>query len=339
MKPRDYQLKVVDIAKKHSRAGFEMVTGSGKTFTMALLMNALQLRTLIIVPTLELKNQLHSVFLSLFGDTRWFTVENIDSPRLKTDTKYDVLILDECHRAASATYRKLNKIAWTGIYYRYFFTGTFFRNDKEERLLLESITGKCKFKFGYKDAIEAKAIVPVEAYYIELPKIPVKGTTYAQVYSELVVNRADRNNIIANLLNKLHSQDISTLCLVREVAHGDKLKTLSGAAFIHGNDPDRTKILKWFNSKKLHTLIATTGVAGEGVDTKPAEYIIIAGLGKSSVQFQQQIGRGIRTYPGKQSCKIILFKDVSHKFTKNHFNEQLKILRDVYGVVPIKLDL
>ena len=100
------------------------------------------------------------------------------------------------------------------------------------------------------------------------------------------------------------------------------------------------KLIDDFNRQKTHPiLIGTTGVLGEGIDTRPAEWIIIAGLGKSKNQFMQNIGRGIRVYPGKKSCKVILFKDGSHKWTLKHFKEQCMILKEVYGIVPMRLEL
>ena len=38
------------------------------------------------------------------------------------------------------------------------------------------------------------------------------------------------------------------------------------------------------------------------------------------------------------SCKIITFLDKSHKWTRDHFSTQVKILREEYGCEIIKLD-
>lgn len=337
--PYNEQLEAVRAAKVHCRGTFSMVTGSGKSYTMAMLVKELGLRTLIVVPNLNLKTQLTATFKAIFRDLSNITIENIDSPALATATDYDCLIIDEAHHVAASTYRKLNRKAWTGIYHRYFFTATPYRSNDEEQLLMESISGKIIYTLGYEKAVSQGLVVPMEAYYIDVPKREVEGYTWAQVYNELVVSNVARNQIIGNLIAQLHFTGKSTLTLVKEIKHGEALSELTGAGFANGQNEDCQMLIEAFSAKKLTTLVATTGVAGEGTDTKAAEYIIIAGLGKSKNQFVQQCGRGFRRYPGKETVKVIIFRDLSHKWAKAHFKAQVKILRDEFGVIPVKLPL
>src|SRR6185295_4275346 len=109
--------------------------------------------------------------------------------------------------------------------------------------------------------------------------------------------------------------------------------------FANGQDDTTRHYIKKFNNRELLSLVGTTGILGEGVDTKPCEYVIIAGLGKAKSAFMQQVGQAIRTYPGKETAKIILIKDKSHKFLLRHFNTQVRILKEEYGVTPMKLEL
>lgn len=327
------------------RGTISAVTGFGKSITMAMLITYLGCKTLVIVPNLGLKAQLIATFTELFGNLNSITVENIDSPNLNKPGDYDCLIIDEAHHAAAKTYRTLNKKMWGGIYYRFFFTGTAFRSRDEEQLLLESITGSVIYSIDYHQAVAARYITPVEAYYVDLPKTATDAYTWADVYSSLVVNNANRNRIISDLLASLHRQNLPTLCLVKEIAHGNRIieNLVSdhkfGIPFVQGDNEYNSVLIEAFNAKFKPLLLGTNGCLGEGVDTRPAEYIIIAGLGKSKNQFIQQVGRGLRKCEGKQSCKIILFRDSSHKYTLRHFNAQKKILLDVYGVKPVKLNV
>lgn len=310
-----------------------MPTGTGKSKVIQMIVNAFKLRTLIIVPSLEIKHQLKSLFIGF----NYVTVLNIDATELPMHTNYDILIIDECHHAAAKTYRRMNKISWNKIYHRFLFTATPFRNDSEETLLFEAICGQIIFELPYKRAVAMGYIVPVEAYYIDCDTQLTDGFTYREVYNDLVVNNKDRNEKIAVLLNRL--KDYSTLCLVREVKHGKKIEVLTGFNFTHGEDDESREFIRQFNSGGIMTLIGTTGIMGEGIDTKPAEYVIIAGGGKAKSQFMQAIGRALRNYPGKTSAKIIIFRDTSHRFMTKHFNLQKKILLDEYGVRLIKLSL
>ena len=142
--------------------------------------------------------------------------------------------------------------------------------------------------------------------------------------------------MIGALLGRL---DKPTLCLVREVIHGKILSDLTGYPFVSGEDDESRDYIRQFNAGEIKTLIGTTGILGEGVDTKPCEYVVIAGLGKAKSQFMQAVGRAVRTYPGKESAKVIIFNDRSHKYLIRHYNEQSRILLDEYGIKPVKLIL
>jgi superfamily II DNA or RNA helicase len=268
------------------------------------------------------------------------TIENIDSKRLPGLKDFDCLIVDEMHHVAAKTYRDLNKKAWNGIYYRYFFTATPYRSRTEENILLESVAGQLIYEVSYKTSVDKGYIVPVEAYYIDLPSDkPDLVGSYASVYKKGVVQSQKHNELVATLIEKLHESKLSTLCIVKEIEHGDNLVNLSGAAFANGQSEDCRQLIDWFSTGKLKTLIATHGVAGEGVDTRACEYVLLPIPVKSKNLFMQIIGRGVRKYPGKESAKIILFRNTNHKWFKTAFKDQCKILKEEFGIAPAKLDI
>lgn len=326
-------------AIRANRGTISMPTGTGKSLVIALIAKQLNLATLIVVPNLEIKKQLQESLSALLPSAD-ITIENIDSSALQTTKKkFDVLMIDEAHHVAAKTYQKLNKGQWNGIYYRFFLTATPFRNNNEEELLLKSIAGEVVYRLTYRDAIAKGYIVPVEAYYLEMPKVKTDAHTWAEVYSELVVNNQARNEAIALLLLRLNKEGKSTLCLVKEIKHGTILSEMTNIPFANGQDEDTRVEITRFNKGKIKSLIGTSGILGEGVDTKPCEFVIIAGLGKAKSAFMQQVGRAVRTYPGKESAKVILIKDSSHKFTKAHFKSQCDVLLDEYKVIVDKIEL
>jgi superfamily II DNA or RNA helicase len=336
-------------AATEHRGIITLPTGCGKTLVTALIAVRLNVKTLIVVPSVELVKQTLQALQEWFGaasvgraeEKKNLTVENIDSNSL-WDEKHDYhcVIIDEYHHGAAKTYRELNKKIWKSIYYKFGTTATPYRNKDEERMLLESILSKIIYQLDFKTAINNSYITPVEAYYCDLPRIEVEGYTWAQVYNQLVVGRSDRNQIIASILSNLRDAGQSTLCMVKEVQHGINIQSfLQGVDFIKGENDNNRELILSFCLRERIALIGTEGVLGEGIDSKPCEWVIIAGLGKSKPRFMQQVGRGVRKYPGKSSTKVIIFRDPSHKFTLRHFNAQCKILRDEFGVVPIKLTL
>ncbi len=336
---RPYKSQTEAVYNLETRSGIVMPTGSGKSMIIAMTILKRQVSTLVVVPTLEIKHQLKSTLTEFFGSLEHIRVENIGSTALKKLKGYPHLIIDECHHAASKTYQTLNKACWNEAYYRLFLSATFFRNQNNEQLLFEGICGPVTYELTYKEAVKAGSIVPVEAYYYEVPKQKVDEHTWAGVYSKLVVNNQTRNELIAVLLLRLLSADKSTLCLVKEIKHGRILSEMTGVPFINGEDAESRAYLSAFNSGAIKAIIATTGVVGEGIDTKPCEYVLIAGLGKAKSAFMQQVGRSVRTYPGKESAKVVLFLDKSHKWTKAHFAAQRTVLKDEYGVLLSKLEV
>jgi superfamily II DNA or RNA helicase len=330
-----WQVEALAAAERWGRGIISACTGSGKSRVIALIASRFNVKTLVVVPTLEIKKQLQSGLKGLKN----VTVENIDSPALKTPKGYDMLIIDECHHVAANTYQKLNKTAWKGIYYRFFLTATPFRNRQDENLLFEGIAGQVIYRLTYKEAVKQGYIVPVEAYYIDVPRQEIEVDTWAAVYSQLVVHNEARNSLITQLMVQLNAAGKSTLTLVKEIAHGDNLSCDGAFLFANGQDEESREFIQLFNDGKIKRLIGTTGVLGEGVDTKPCEYVIIAGLGKAKGAFMQQVGRAVRKHPGKESAIVIIFRDPSHRFTLKHFREQAKVLKEEYSVIPQKLDL
>ncbi len=340
MSPYYEQLDATIHANLGERGIIVAPTGVGKSVICALITEQFGVKTLIVVPSLELKSQLTRSFTEWFGRGAMenIRIENVGALDSKIVDPADLIIIDEFHHSGAKTYRKLNEKAWKNTYYKIGLTATPFRSQDHERLLLESVLSKVIYRIDYKMAVEKKYIVPLEAYYIDLPVSKTKASTWAGVYKELVVENKHRNQVTLDLLGRLHANKCSTLCLVKEIKHGENLSQ-GLIAFANGQDGFSNTLIQGFNQARLTTLIGTTGVLGEGVDTKPAEYIIIAGLGKSKNAFMQQCGRGFRRYGDKTSCKVILFRDASHKWTLNHFRAQCKVLRDEYGVKPVKLEV
>lgn len=343
--PYPEQLEAAKVCLERHRGIVAAPTGCGKSVIAAAIIQLLQVPTLVVVPSLELKRQLTVTLGQIFGTYKVgdqtekcpITVENVDALDPNKEASYAAVIIDEFHHSASKSYRALNKKAWKSVYYRFGLTATPFRSDDNERLLLESVLSQVIYRVEYRTAVDKGYIVPLEAYYVDCPRIDTEGYSWQEVYSDLVVNNEARNKIIKDLIHSLEGQ--SVLTLVKEIKHGEWLKTISGSPFANGQDESSRSLITQFASGRLKSLVATTGVMGEGVDSKPAEWIILAGLGKAKGAFMQQCGRAFRRWPGKESAKIILFRDLSHKWTKAHWLAQCKILREEYGIKPVRLEI
>lgn len=357
--PYPEQMEAAQAAFDQGRGIISAPTGTGKSAILAEIIAKFRLRTLVVVPSLGLKRQLTDSLRAGFGRRKVgplskrpdIAVENVDALDVNDNlADYDLVIIDEFHHAAAETYRKLNDKLFAKIYYKIGLTATPWRANTSEKLLLESVLSKLIYQISYETAVGKGYIVPMEAFYIDIPPPPVKEDpsgkmkkakdrdSWHAVYKNHIVERPDRNAIIANLLNNCEASGLSTLVLTKQVAHGKAIQALTGVPFAEGANDCNADLLAAFNARERHGLIGTVGVLGEGVDSKPAEYVILAGGGKSKVQFFQNIGRGFRKYPGKESCKIILLRDSSHPWLLKHFNTCVDYLREEFGCEPAKLD-
>ncbi|KNC69466.1 hypothetical protein SARC_18023, partial [Sphaeroforma arctica JP610] len=61
------------------------------------------------------------------------------------------------------------------------------------------------------------------------------------------------------------------------------------------------------------SLIPHAGIYTEGTDIPSVDCLIMGRPTKSSVLFQQMIGRGLRLHPGKENCLVLDVVDVVNK--------------------------
>lgn len=345
--PYQEQKEAAEIALKEKRGIITAPTGMGKSLIAALIIEKVKVNTLVVVPTLALKEQVTATLQSVFGaqivgkEGSPIFVENVDALKTKKQINYDCVIIDEFHHSGAKTYRKLNKLAWGSVYYKFGLTATPFRSKEEENILLESVLSKVIYKIEYSTAVKKNYISPIEAYYFDLPKLELpddRNFTYQQLYDILIINRKDKNEVISEFLKNMKAANTSTLCLVKQIEHGNVLSEMTGIPFASGIEDNSYQYLQKFNRKEIPVLIGTHGVLGEGVDTKPCEFVFIAIPIKSQNLFMQCVGRALRAYPGKESGKVVIFREPSHKWFKEAFRTQCKILKQEYGVAPAKIN-
>lgn len=356
--PLEWQVEAAKAALDADGRGIiSAPTGTGKSFLACMLLYGFGAKTLIVVPSLTLKEQLTKTVNWLFGlDTAGplvkrkaeytVTIENIDALRPTDDLSgVDLLLIDEYHHAAATTYRKLSRTLWAGIYWRIGLTATPFRSRDDEMLLMSSIVSDLIYDLPYKKAVADGLIVPLEIYWVDAPKLEGRTKIYNEyhdAYRAIVVENEGAHDMIADLVAGFYEEQISTLVLCRQIDHGKAVQaTLLSRGidvpFAEGESALKEHDIQSFCEQAESTLLGTVGVLGEGVDTKPAEYVVIAGAGKAKVQFMQNAGRVFRIFPGKTSGKLIIVRYSGSPWLENHFDQVMQICRDEYGIEPLKL--
>lgn len=348
---RYYQLEAIEKGLQNNRGIFEMATGSGKTNVIIELIYKLGTNTLVVVPSSTILIQFHTKLIEIFGKKhigiitsgkknlkKPITVATYQSlPNIEKEwfENIDCLIIDEAHRSAASTIVDLNKECFDSIYYRYYFTGTAYRNDGKDMSLEAVISDQFIYEYTTIQGIKDKFLVPIYFYIYDIyhdnlsyKKQYSKGVKkYRNELDDLIINNKKYNDFIIKKAISLDSKGIATIIFVDQIEHGEYLnKNIPGSIFVKGDEkrPINMQAIEDFNKGKFNILIGTS-VIGEGVDTVRAKCGIIAGGGKAESTIVQKIGRLLRPFEGKDFSFLIDFTHENSEYPKRHFLERLDI--------------
>ena len=358
VEPRDYQLQAVTHCINSKRVLLLSPTASGKSLIIYLLTRYLNKRTLIIVPTISLTQQMFSDFQHYGWNAEKYchiikqgnekisnkqviisTWQSIYKLQKKYFEGFDVVIGDEAHlyKAKSLT-SILTKLK--NAEYRFGTTGTI--DDIEtHKLVLEGLFGPMFNVTSTKDLIDANYLakfqikVLILKYSEEDTKL-VKKMSY-QEEMDFIVNYEKRNKFIRNLAI---DQQGNTLLLFQYVEkHGkvlynlikDKVDSNRKIFFVHGGvDGDQREEIRRITEQEGNAIIvASYGTFSTGVNIRNLHNIIFASPSKSKIRNLQSIGRGLRKGDNKKEATLFDIADDFSKgafvnYTLQHFKERIK---------------
>lgn len=310
-------------------------TGSGKSAIGVFDAKSVGKRTLFIAHTKELVNQGYENFRK-----HWFEVSvgryvdeyhesdeyvvcasvqsvirNLD--KFKSDD-FGYLIIDECHHASADSYKKIlnhfNPDFILGL------TATPERADGED--LLE-IFKNVAHKLDVKDAVEKGVLAPVRCIRvktnIDLTDVRINGFTYNALDLETKMMIPSRNQLIVDTYME-YVKDKATVIFCTSVNHaeiianllkvkGIKAESVSGKT----NKVKRKQILFDYENNKIQVLCACD-LLNEGWDSPHTEVLFMARPTMSKTIYLQQLGRGMRTYAGKEFLMVFDFVDNANMF-------------------------
>jgi superfamily II DNA or RNA helicase len=351
---RDYQINAVHHALDNKRCVLLSPTGSGKSLMIySICRNLLDqnLKTIVIVPTTSLVEQMYSDFEDYSSHNGWSVSDNCQKlysgfpkefqsnilfttwqsaytlSKLWFD-QFDVVIGDEAHLFKANSLQKIMQ-RMDKIEYKIGTTGSL--DDKKlNRLVLEGLFGPVHLvtttntlqKQGSLSDLKIKALV---LNYPEETRKFCKGITYQQEI-EFIVLHTKRNSFISNLA--LNTKG-TTLVLFQFVEkHGKVLYELIQAKnpnrpvfFIHGNVDvlERENIRSKVAELNDPIIVASFGVYSTGINIPSIENIIFSSPSKSKIRNLQSIGRGLRLNKDKSHCTLYDITDnLSWKNSKNH---------------------
>ena len=366
LKIRDYQLEAVQLALSRNRALILSPTASGKSLIIYSLVRYYQMageRTLILVPTTSLVEQMYSDFqdygwspgtycqkvyqgytTKIEKDVVISTWQSIYKMPRKYFEQFGCVIGDEAHtfKAKSLTgiMTKLHQCK-----YRFGFTGTL-DGTQTHRLVLEGLFGPVKKVISTKELMDKKTLANLRIKCIILRHSNIRERmTYAEELTYIAGNDK-RNDFIANLLVHLTGNSLCLFQLVEK--HGkilyDKVKENENVYFVYGgtDTSDREEIRGLVEKHTNSTTIASFGTFSTGINIRNIHNIVLASPSKSKIRVLQSIGRGLRTSSTKDSILIYDIADNlgNDNYTLRHFTERLNIYNEEqfdYDIDKVKL--
>jgi superfamily II DNA or RNA helicase/HKD family nuclease len=345
--PRPHQIKMLDeldVARTvfgHSRNLVVAATGTGKTVLAALdykrLIQAGRPRPtlLFVAHRQEILQQAMATFRQVLGDANFgemlvggskpkdwrFVFASIQS--LKPDLMrgldpkhFKHLIVDEFHHAEAPSYQflftSLDPLEIVGL------TATPERTDGIENIRRDVFGGRIATELRLWDALSQDLLSPFHYFgigeeldYSQLPW--VSGGYESRSLNNLITGNTVRNrNVLRELEKRLPNlASMKALLFCVSVEHANKVAqdfTEMGVVVkaVTGTTEHRSSIIQELRSGAIQG-IATVDVFNEGVDIPEVDTIVLLRPTESPVVFLQQIGRGLRLTPGKESVLILDF--------------------------------
>jgi superfamily II DNA or RNA helicase/HKD family nuclease len=247
---------------------------------------------------------------------------------------FDVVIIDEFHHAAAATYRALlehvRPLELIGL------TATPERSDGLP--ILEWFDGRIAAELRLWDAIDQHRLVPF-AYYgvhdgMDLRGIPWRRGRGYDV--EGLSNLLTGNDVWARVVLKEFERRADDLSRVRalgfcvSVEHARFMARAFhdagiAACAIWADTPEgeRQQALRDLAERRVH-VVFSVDLFNEGVDVPAVDTILMLRPTDSPTLFLQQLGRGLRRHPGKTVCTVLDF--VGHHRAEFRFDRRLRAL-------------
>lgn len=258
-----------------------------------------------------------------------------DIDRIEFMKSFSLLIVDECHTGANKTIRSAMFEAENAVF-RYGFSATPWRDKKEEQVLLDSAMGSnVIYDYSEEEAI-SEGVIERPTLNVLQAESPETFMKYIRNPHELLEKGYIRNDVRNAQIARKAADEIRegkrVFVFVNFIEHGKEIINKIGVycnddvLFFTGDlaKSDRDKMVKNLNETDGGRIIVGTNAFSIGVDVQSIDSVIIASWGKSSIQFLQGIGRGVRRKDGG-GIQVWMLWDWWNVIAKKHSLERIKI--------------
>ena len=342
-------------ALEEMRCNFETIallyhaTGTGKTVTAVMDAKRFGKRTLFLAHTVELVDQATKTFRELWPratvgryvesmkqGNAFVVCGSIQSvalnlERFKPDD-FGYIIVDEAHHASADTYQKV--LSYFTPEFTLGLTATPERADDKNIL---DIFKNTAHKLDIQTAVEIGELVPVRCIRIhtniDLTKVRFNSVQYNIRDLESKIYVPERNQLIVDTWLQ-YVKDKRTVIFCASVKHAQEIAGRLHDAGVSAEAvsgeikaSDRREVLARFEKGETKVLCACD-LLNEGWDCPATEVLFMARPTMSKVLYTQQLGRGMRLSPGKESLMVFDFVDNASQYNMPYSMHRLFRLKE-----------
>ncbi len=376
---RDYQIDAFTNAVVNGRGLFLLPTGAGKSMIIYWLVRYYKKKTLIVVDSINLVNQMFSDFKEYAPRQGGFSAEKnihvIHYGKEKHSEKpvyittfqsaakqpkewfkqFGLVIGDEAHQYDAKSFKTIME-ALTTTKHRFGFTGTL-TGTKTNQMVLEGLFGRY-----YKSVTTRKLIddgylshLKIRCVVLKYTEAEAKAMYKANYQDEItfINTHVARNNFIKRLVLSKELKGNTLLLFQRIEQHGIplheaiKAETSIPVYYVSGmiEGEEREEIRKIVNTHKDSITVASVGTFSKGVNIPNINNIVVASPTKSQVRVLQSIGRGLRKTETKTECVVYdIADDLSRgawkNYTLKHFISRVTMyIKEEFPYQTYKIDL
>jgi superfamily II DNA or RNA helicase len=229
----------------------------------------------------------------------------------KLPRRFDTVVVDEGHHVAARSYRRiLEHLSPTPLILGV--TATPARADGKR---LGDVWQEIVYQRGIAEMIRAGYLADIRGVrvgleQVKLDEVEQSGGDFDADALGKVLERASAPLHVLTAYRQ-HATGRKAIVFVPTVALAHRMATVFREGGIRAEALDGTT--PWEQRRailaRLHTgetrVVANVAVLGEGVDVPSVDAVILATPTRSQVKYTQCLGRGLRTFPGKEDCLVI----------------------------------
>lgn len=334
VKPNIMQKKALKELRKYRDMGVKKAlivcaTGSGKTYLSAFdARNFDAKRVLFVVHRENILRDARDTYKKVFLDKYSYglytgTTTEIDCDFVFTtnimlsnnlslflENEFDYIVLDECHHATQSSYKKI-----INYFKPEFLLGLTATPDRMDNQDVYSLFDKnVPFELRLREALLNDLVVPFHYYGIRDELVNYSDENMSKVASE-IANNIHCDFIKQEIEKHKPNGKLKAVAFCKSIEHAKimaiNMQNLDYSTIALTGTNNVGERVKAFNDlqDENHPLeiIFTVDILNEGVDIPGINMVIFLRPTESQTIFIQQLGRGLRKYPGKPYLTVLDF--------------------------------